>query len=92
MMMKSEVDAAVTADNSDDHDDGVYDDDDDVDDDDEDNVYAAVAADTDTDGGGGGGGDGSTLTGMGIIRKDADLSNEEKQYLLTVERGDMPSS
>ena len=29
---------------------------------------------------------------MGIIRKDADLTNEEKQYLLTVERGDIPST
>ena len=38
MMMKSEVDAAVTADNSDGHDDSAYDNDDDVDDDDGDNV------------------------------------------------------
>ncbi|XP_064637834.1 transient receptor potential-gamma protein-like isoform X2 [Lineus longissimus] len=32
--------------------------------------------------------EGDTL-GMGVIRKEADLSNEEKQYLLAVERGDM---
>ncbi|XP_041357124.1 short transient receptor potential channel 4-like [Gigantopelta aegis] len=30
--------------------------------------------------------------GMGIIRKEQDLSNEEKQYLLAVERGDVPST
>ncbi|XP_076467628.1 short transient receptor potential channel 4-like [Babylonia areolata] len=35
---------------------------------------------------------GADALGMGIIRKDADLSNEEKQYLLAVERGDIPST
>ena len=29
--------------------------------------------------------------GMGIVRKEADLSNEEKQYLLAMERGDIPT-
>jgi ankyrin repeat protein len=32
--------------------------------------------------------EGDTL-GMGVIRKEVDLTNEEKQYLLAVERGDM---
>jgi hypothetical protein len=30
--------------------------------------------------------------GMGIIRKEVDLTNEEKQFLLAVERGDIPST
>lgn len=30
--------------------------------------------------------------GMGIIRKELDLTNDEKQYLLAVERGDVPST
>ncbi|KAH3838869.1 hypothetical protein DPMN_112286, partial [Dreissena polymorpha] len=30
--------------------------------------------------------------GMGVIRKEIDLTNEEKQYLLAVERGDIPST
>lgn len=30
--------------------------------------------------------------GMGVIRKEMDLTNEEKQYLLAVERGDIPST
>ncbi|XP_067663770.1 transient receptor potential-gamma protein-like isoform X3 [Haliotis asinina] len=30
--------------------------------------------------------------GMGIIRKEMDLNNDEKQYLLAVERGDVPST
>ncbi|XP_064607916.1 transient receptor potential-gamma protein-like [Liolophura sinensis] len=30
--------------------------------------------------------------GMGVIRKELDLTNEEKQYLLAVERGDIPST
>ncbi|XP_060577329.1 transient receptor potential-gamma protein-like isoform X3 [Ruditapes philippinarum] len=30
--------------------------------------------------------------GMGVIRKEVDLTNEEKQYLLAVERGDIPST
>ncbi|KAL8569256.1 hypothetical protein ACOMHN_029877 [Nucella lapillus] len=30
--------------------------------------------------------------GMGIVRKEVDLTNEEKQYLLAVERGDIPST
>ncbi|XP_076446339.1 short transient receptor potential channel 4-like [Babylonia areolata] len=30
--------------------------------------------------------------GMGIIRKEAELTHEEKQYLLAVERGDIPST
>ncbi|KAL3880335.1 hypothetical protein ACJMK2_032583 [Sinanodonta woodiana] len=30
--------------------------------------------------------------GMGVIRKEVDLTNEEKQYLLAVERGDIPSA
>ena len=36
------------------------------------------------------GSDGDTL-GMGVIRKEMDLNNDEKQYLLAVERGDMAS-
>ncbi|CAH1777715.1 unnamed protein product [Owenia fusiformis] len=32
--------------------------------------------------------DGETL-GMGVVRKEIDLNNEEKQYLLAIERGDM---
>jgi hypothetical protein len=27
--------------------------------------------------------------GMGVIRKEVDLTNDEKQYLLAVERGDI---
>lgn len=30
--------------------------------------------------------------GMGVIRKEVDLTNDEKQYLLAVERGDLPST
>lgn len=30
--------------------------------------------------------------GMSIIRKDIDLTNDEKQFLLAVERGDIPST
>jgi hypothetical protein len=30
--------------------------------------------------------------GMGVIRKEVDLTNDEKQYLLAVERGDIPST
>lgn len=30
--------------------------------------------------------------GMGVIRKEMDLTNDEKQYLLAVERGDIPST
>ncbi|KAK3099549.1 hypothetical protein FSP39_006161 [Pinctada imbricata] len=29
---------------------------------------------------------------MGVIRKEVDLTNDEKQYLLAVERGDVPST
>ncbi|XP_055958673.1 transient receptor potential-gamma protein isoform X2 [Patella vulgata] len=36
--------------------------------------------------------DGVDSLGMGIIRKEVDLTNEEKQYLLAVERGDVPST
>ena len=36
-----------------------------------------------------GGGD---SLGMGVIRKEVDLTNDEKQYLLAVERGDVPST
>ncbi|XP_033743329.1 LOW QUALITY PROTEIN: transient receptor potential-gamma protein-like [Pecten maximus] len=35
--------------------------------------------------------DGDCL-GMGVIRKEVDLTNDEKQYLLAVERGDIPST
>ncbi|GFO30844.1 short transient receptor potential channel 4 [Plakobranchus ocellatus] len=35
---------------------------------------------------------GEDFLGMGVFRKDVDLSNEEKQYLLSVERGDVPST
>ena len=35
--------------------------------------------------------DDENIFGMGNVRKDVDLSNEEKQYLLAVERGDIPS-
>lgn len=30
--------------------------------------------------------------GMGVIRKETDLNNDEKQYLLSVERGDIPTA
>lgn len=30
--------------------------------------------------------------GMGVVRKEVDLTNDEKQYLLAVERGDIPST
>lgn len=30
--------------------------------------------------------------GMGVVRKEMDLTNDEKQYLLAVERGDVPST
>ena len=30
--------------------------------------------------------------GMGVIRKETDLNNDEKQFLLAVERGDIPSA
>lgn len=30
--------------------------------------------------------------GMGIVRKETDLNNEEKQFLLAVERGDIPTA
>ena len=43
------------------------------------------------DSGGAAGLDGDSL-GMGVIRKEVDLTNEEKQYLLAVERGDIPST
>ncbi|XP_074650440.1 transient receptor potential-gamma protein-like [Tubulanus polymorphus] len=33
--------------------------------------------------------EGSDTLGMGVIRKEIDLTNEERQYLLAVERGDM---
>ncbi|KAL8587649.1 hypothetical protein ACOMHN_045338 [Nucella lapillus] len=45
-----------------------------------------------TDGNSNNGSDTLEALGMGIIRKDADLTNEEKQYLLAVERGDIPST
>nr|WEY24736.1 transient receptor potential cation channel subfamily C member 5 [Aplysia californica] len=35
---------------------------------------------------------GEDFLGMGVFRKEVDLSNEEKQYLLSVERGDVPST
>nr|KAI8756966.1 short transient receptor potential channel 4 [Biomphalaria glabrata] len=35
---------------------------------------------------------GEDFLGMGVFRKDVDLTNEEKQYLLSVERGDVPST
>ena len=30
--------------------------------------------------------------GMGVVRKETDLNNEEKQFLLAVERGDIPTA
>ena len=30
--------------------------------------------------------------GMGVVRKETDLNNEEKQFLLAVERGDVPTA
>ena len=30
--------------------------------------------------------------GMGIVRKETDLNNDEKQFLLAVERGDIPTA
>lgn len=30
--------------------------------------------------------------GMGVIRKEVDLTNDEKQYLLGMERGDIPTT
>ena len=30
--------------------------------------------------------------GMGVVRKETDLNNDEKQYLLAVERGDIPTA
>ena len=47
---------------------------------------------------GGGGGSGSSgggdssvdSLGMGVVRKEVDLNHDERQYLLGVERGDVP--
>ena len=30
--------------------------------------------------------------GMGVVRKETDLNNDEKQFLLAVERGDIPTA
>ncbi len=33
-----------------------------------------------------------TLSGMGVVRKETDLNNDEKHFLLAVERGDIPTA
>ena len=35
---------------------------------------------------------GKDQLGMGIVRKETDLNNDEKQFLLAIERGDVPKS
>ncbi len=35
---------------------------------------------------------GDDQLGMGIVRKETDLNNDEKQFLLAVERGDIPTA
>ena len=34
--------------------------------------------------------EGADSLGMGVVRKETDLNNDEKQFLLAVERGDIP--
>ena len=36
--------------------------------------------------------DGSNCYGMGVVRKETELNNEEKHFLLAVERGDIPTA
>ena len=36
--------------------------------------------------------EGGDHLGMGVVRKENDLNNDEKQFLLTVERGDIPKT
>ena len=32
------------------------------------------------------------VSGMGVVRKETDLNNDEKHFLLAVERGDIPTA